>query len=265
MTRSAAELIASGDIDALLAFHRSQFGAARMDGSGDSGDGSGGSGGSGDGGQGGSGSGDGGTGGAGSSGGVTFTADQQAEVNRITGQRTAEATRAAIRQVAQDLGMTVDEAKQFIAEKKAADEAAKSEEQKRLDAIAAKERDAEAKDAAAAAKVRDADIRIALAEAGATGQELRDAAVLIGAGLAADADEAAITTAVDDLKKRRGELFKGPAVPGSAGTNTDTGSGSGAGSGSGGGNGSEGKGGSDKLKAGEENARKFGLVTQKSA
>lgn len=241
MTLSPAALaLARGDIDALLALHRDTFGSARMD-DGDDGEGD---------------DGAGGTGGTG--GGATGTVTQEQATAAAT-RAAAEARRKAIKDVAETLGMSVDEAKTFIADKQAADEQAKSEEQKRADALAERERKAEERERETAQRERNAAIREALAEAGATGQELKDAAVLIAADLAADADDDAIKTAVDDLKKRREELFKGTGG-GTAGTGTDTGTA--GGTGTGGGNGSGGKGGSPKLAAGEERARELGLVRE---
>ena len=213
-----------------------------------------------DNGEGGDGSGDGGSGqqtGSGPNG--TFT---QADIDRIAAQTRAEAKRAAIKDIAAQLGMSPADAKKVLEAKAAADEAAKTEEQKRADELAERERKADERERATAERERSAAVREALAEAGATGQELKDAAVLITAGLDSDADDEAITKAVDDLKKRRAELFKGTTA-GSTGTGTHGAGGSGTGSGGGNaGNGGGGANAASKLAEGAAKARELGLVRE---
>lgn len=121
-----------------------------------------------------------------------------------------EGRRAGLRTITDQVDMSPEEIVQFIKDKQAADEAAKSEEQRRADALAAKERETAAKVAALAAKERDVNRRALLVGLGATGQDLDDAAALLSTRAPADADDAATQAAVEKLKADRPELFTGP-------------------------------------------------------
>lgn len=113
-------------------------------------------------------------------------------------------------------------------EAKQARQAQLTEEQRRAEELAERERAAEAREAAAsereaaaARRDRDSSIRAALVRLGATGDDLDDAAALLR--VADDADETAITTAATALKERRPVLFGGapaaatlPPAPGGA-------------------------------------------------
>ncbi|MEU9014255.1 hypothetical protein AB0D12_31700 [Streptomyces sp. NPDC048479] len=93
-----------------------------------------------------------------------------------------------------------------------------SEEQRRTEELAKREREAderiaaaEQREAEAAKRDRESRVRSALVRLGATGDDLDDATALMR--LADDADDAAITTAAEALKARRAELFGGTAAP----------------------------------------------------
>lgn len=103
-------------------------------------------------------------------------------------------------------------------EAKEARQAQLSDEQRRAEELAEREKAAEAREAAAVAREaaagrrdRDSSIRAALVRLGATGDDLDDASALLR--VADDADEAAITEAATALKERRPVLFGGTAAP----------------------------------------------------
>lgn len=145
---------------------------------------------------------------------VTFT---QRRLNVLMKGEKEEGRRAAFRTVAEAAGLdpdTFDPAKfaDMFKQAEEARQAQMSEEQRRAEELAQKERDLEARVAAAEAKVaeaakrdRESRIRAALVRLGATGDDLDDAVALMR--VADDADDAAITAAADALKGRRGELF----------------------------------------------------------
>lgn len=119
-----------------------------------------------------------------------------------------EKDQGARKLLADSLGFdSLEKAKEFIESQRKAAEDAKSEEQKRLDAITARETAATQAVAEAATATRNARISSALAELGATGENLRDAAVLLAARVTADADEAAIREAAGKLKEARADFF----------------------------------------------------------
>jgi len=140
---------------------------------------------------------------------VTMTQD---ELSRKMTAESEKGGRAAVAKLAEELGMSPAEAVEFVKKAKADAEAAKSEEQKRQDALAAKEKEIAAKEAAAQAREFDLRNRAALVSAGATGENLEDAAALLARRVDADADEAKVTAAVEELKKTRAELFTAPTT-----------------------------------------------------
>lgn len=199
--KSAAQLLASGDVDALLALHRSTFGDARMDAAGSGGD-------AGAGGQGR----EGGAGPAGGAGGEVgpppAAGVPQDTVNAIVARETEKAKTAALQGLADEWGVSLDDARQIVADHKAGEAAKLTEAEKRERAAAEAETKATAREAAAVARERDATIRAALAEAGVGRDDMTDARRLVDIA-DGDLDEKAVGTAVEDLKKRRPELFGG--------------------------------------------------------
>lgn len=119
----------------------------------------------------------------------------------------AEGKRAGIREITEQVNMSPAELVEFVKAKKAQDEAAKSEEQKRQDALAAKEREIADREAKAVARERDAARRAVLVGLGALGDDLNDAAALLGTRISDDADDAATLEAAAKLKETRPELF----------------------------------------------------------
>ncbi|MFJ3699502.1 hypothetical protein ACIPW9_36160 [Streptomyces sp. NPDC090052] len=139
--------------------------------------------------------------------GRTFTQDELtalAAKEKAQGERAG--ARAALEKVAADLGFTnLDDAKAFIEEGRKAKEAQLSEQEKREQALAAREAKADAREKAAAERERIANRRAILVGLGATGVDLEDAVALLR--VPDDADDTAITEAAEALKGRRGELF----------------------------------------------------------
>lgn len=205
---TTASFLASGDIDAVLAFHRATFGETRMDG-----EGAGGAGGAGEGSEGGS-----GTGGAG--GGVRTppaAGVPQDQVNAIVARETEKAKAQALKDFAEKHGLaSAEDAEAALKAHLDAQSAKLSDAEKREKAAADKEAAATAREAAATAKERDATVRAALAVAGCTGKDdMADATRLVQLP-DGDLDDKVAEDAVDALKKRRPELFggkRGPATP----------------------------------------------------
>ena len=129
----------------------------------------------------------------------------QEQIDKQIADATEKAVAEAKAQVEADLGMSVDDVKKMQEEAQAAADAKLSEVEKRekkaLEAIAA----AEEREKTALLKARDAD---ALAELVNAGMDKSRAGRMVGTlGLAADADEAAITAAVEALKTEDPGLF----------------------------------------------------------
>lgn len=140
---------------------------------------------------------------------VTMTQD---ELNRLAAERADRAKRDTIKEIASELGMSPSEAKTRLAAMAAAEQNAKTEEQKRLDAITAKEQEIATIRATTEALERTTRQRAALVSAGVSGMDnLDDAAALLARRLDPDADEAKVGEAVDALRKARPELFTAPA------------------------------------------------------
>lgn len=140
---------------------------------------------------------------------VTMSQD---DLNALAAREKDQGKRAGARQALEDFaaehGFTnVDDAKAFIAAARQAQQDALTEEQKRAAELDRREQELAARETAAARAQRDADRRSALVGLGATGDELTDALALLQAGLADDADAAALTAAAEALKTRRPELF----------------------------------------------------------
>ncbi|MFJ3283280.1 hypothetical protein [Streptomyces halstedii] len=160
----------------------------------------------------------------------TGLAMTQARFSKIMSREHAKGRFNAIRELAEAAGIPFDgvlsDAETFdpssfvklFKDAKEAREAQLSDEQRRAEAIAERERAADARDAAAtereaaaARRERDSLIRAALVRLGATGDDLDDAAALLR--VADDADDNAITEAASALKERRPVLFGGQTAP----------------------------------------------------
>ncbi|MEH0430265.1 hypothetical protein QBB34_28920 [Streptomyces stelliscabiei] len=134
----------------------------------------------------------------------------QEDLSRLLAREKTQGGRAAVKKLLGDLGFDNSEAlTEFITTKREAEQAALSEVERREQAAEEKLRAAETREAQAAAKERAAVRRAALAGLGAAGDDLNDAVLLIDRALAdqPDADEDAVTTAAEQLKERRPELF----------------------------------------------------------
>lgn len=140
----------------------------------------------------------------------TFT---QEELQRIAAKEKRDGKASGQLELAKELGYETVEAMKAAAQKqREAEEAAKSEEQKRLDEIARREKAAEEREAKAAERERVALRKDALRDLGAKGEDLEDALSLLR--VADDADEETVAEAAEALKERRPELFKDePADP----------------------------------------------------
>ena len=144
----------------------------------------------------------------------TFTQD---DLTRIATAESAKGKRAGAAEVAAELGMTVAEAKALIATATAAQEAAKTEAQKATDAATAAKTAADAATATAAQTILASKVTTALVIAGITPQvdgkanpALAMAVRLVD--VPADADDAAITAAID-IVKAAAPAFFAPPVP----------------------------------------------------
>lgn len=143
---------------------------------------------------------------------------------------------AALHQIIEAAGLSDDQADptklaELLKEGKQARQAQLSDEQRRAEELAererafeAREQAAQAREAAAAKRERESQITAALVRLGATDDDLDDATELLRNRIAEDADQAAITTAAEALKERRPVLFGGvtaqqnalPPAPGGA-------------------------------------------------
>lgn len=185
-------------------------------GSGKGGDGAGGDGGGDPGGGGGSGDGGDGSGGSGGDGGTrTFTQD---EVTRMTAREKNQGRQAAAQEIADELGMPIEEAKQVLAAARERDEAQKSEAEKARDKADRERQEAEKAKAAAARERYDARVERALIRAGIGSDDtsrLERVARMVTADTEADFD--AIVDEVDTLKEDFPELFGGSGGEGGEG------------------------------------------------
>lgn len=135
----------------------------------------------------------------------TFT---QEEVARLAAREKDQGERAGKAALLGALGFTkAEDLTKFVTEAKAAQDAAMTETQRKEAAITDREVAVAAREAAATAALAEAKRTTALAAAGASGADLADATRLLDAPQ--DADDTALAAAVDALKGRRPELFKG--------------------------------------------------------
>ncbi|KQP81582.1 hypothetical protein [Aeromicrobium sp. Leaf291] len=161
----------------------------------------------GDGGAGGDG-GDGGDGGGGD-GGRTFTQD---EVSQKLTEEKRQGRRAGARDVLSRVGFeTAEELEAFVTSQREAAEAAKTEDQRRADALEERERKLAAREVETEKKERVRVRRAALRDVDVKADDLDDALLLLSREVEEDADEDAVAEAVEKLKGRRPELFGKPA------------------------------------------------------
>lgn len=148
----------------------------------------------------------------------TFT---QADLDRIVTREKAAASRSAASQLAESLGMSVDDAKKLLAEHAAAQDAAKTQAQRDAEALTAARAEADrAKGEVTAARhavaVERELVRAGLVlpdDAAERDDALTQAAALVSADQGADG--AAIAAAVKATKKRWPGLFAAPSKAGS--------------------------------------------------
>lgn len=198
------------DLAGFLAWHRGVYGDARMEGDGGAGGGAG----------------DGGQGGAGGQGGGqgserTFT---QADMNATVARETASAKAKAEQEIATALGVSVDEAKTIIAERRASDDAKKTEAERDAAAAATAKTDAERIKNEAAQDRHDARVERILGQAGLdTGNDTLRLAGLAAIKVPVGADEATVKAAVEQAKKDAPALFAATAGGAGGGTHSDAG------------------------------------------
>ncbi|KIZ15396.1 hypothetical protein SNA_27985 [Streptomyces natalensis ATCC 27448] len=144
----------------------------------------------------------------------------QKQLSTMLAREKDQGGRAAVRSLVGKLGFTSSaELTDYIGVQRQAEDDQLSEAQRREQELAARERAAVAREAQALARERDAARRALLAGVGATGRDLDDAVALLR--MPDDADDGALTEAVEELKSRRPELFTGaarqaPSAPGGA-------------------------------------------------
>ncbi len=138
--------------------------------------------------------------------GRTFT---QAEVDRMTGRARSEAKRAAAKELADELGIDVSQAKAIIAAKNKADDDAKSEAERAAEAAKTAKAQADADRAAAARERFEAKLERTLTKAGVPEKALARALRLVD--LEPGADDDAIAAEIDVLKDDVPGLFEDPS------------------------------------------------------
>lgn len=142
---------------------------------------------------------------------VSMTQDElTALATREKSQGERAGARKALEKFAADHGFTtVEDAEQFIAAARQAQQDALSEEDKRRQELEKREQELAAREASAVARERAAIRKSALVQLGATGSDLEDALALLERDLrdSPDADEQAVQTAAQALKERRQALF----------------------------------------------------------
>lgn len=136
---------------------------------------------------------------------ITLTQD---ELNRRATQEKQEGKRAAERQIAETLGVSIEEAKAIVKAQQDKEAESMSEAERKAADADKKLTAAEQKDRSATLKLRQADVKLALAGEGITEKaELDLVSNMILPTLADDADEAAVQTAVAQLKETMPRLF----------------------------------------------------------
>ncbi|MGW2384415.1 hypothetical protein [Streptomyces sp. NPDC001658] len=155
----------------------------------------------------------------------TGLAMTQDRFTKIMKRQYDKSRNAAYRELAESAGLPFDPDTfdptafaQLLKDAKETRQAQMSEEQRRAEELATREKELQARLEAAAQREKDAadrdrasKVRAALVSRGATGDDLDDAAALLR--VADDADDTAIQEAADKLKERRSELFGAHPVP----------------------------------------------------
>ncbi|MFC9497632.1 hypothetical protein [Streptomyces sp. NPDC056982] len=146
----------------------------------------------------------------------------QEDLVRIAAKEKSQGERAGARKALEDfaaeLGFNnIDDAKSFVEAGRKAKQEALSEQERREQEVAEREKKAAELMARAEARERATIREKALARLGATGADLDDALALLERDLreSPDADEATVITAAEALKERRAALFgtTAPATP----------------------------------------------------
>lgn len=142
---------------------------------------------------------------------VTFTAEQQAELNRIAAREKDEGKRAAERAIADELGVPLDQAKKILEAHNKAEEEKKSEEQRLADERAALAKEREDVDA----ERHRTNVERALVLQGVTDEVKirRIAAILATEGLQPGARPDDISASVTKLREDMPELFGAGSPP----------------------------------------------------
>ena len=117
------------------------------------------------------------------------------------------AERDAHKAIADQLGCTIDEAKQFLADRANAEAAKLTEVEKREQAAAKREQDAATREAEANRRARLADVSLALTTTGVRADRVTYATNAVMADLAEDADAEAIGAQVEKVKEAIPEFF----------------------------------------------------------
>jgi len=136
----------------------------------------------------------------------------QAELDRVAGQTRAEAKRKAEQDVANALGVPLDEAKAIIAERQQRVEAEKTEAQKATEAANKARSEADDAKKTAAQETLRARAVVALVKAKLNPDRLDRATVLLLADVDADADADAVDAAATKLAEETPEWFTGEAA-----------------------------------------------------
>jgi colicin import membrane protein len=132
----------------------------------------------------------------------TFT---QADVDKAASARAAEARRKATADLAEQLGVSVEEAKKIIAASKSAEESQKTEAQRAKEAADQAKREAEEAKAEAARERQAAQVERALIKSRVRDDCLEDSLALLKVDAEASPEE--ITAAVEAFTQRRPEFF----------------------------------------------------------
>lgn len=132
----------------------------------------------------------------------TFT---QADVDKAASARAAEAKRKATSDLAEQLGVSVDEAKKIIAAHQSAEDAQKTEAQRAKEAADQAKAEADAAKAEAAAERQAARVERALIKDHVRDDCLEDSLSLLKVAPEATPEE--LTAAIEAFKERRPEFF----------------------------------------------------------
>lgn len=136
----------------------------------------------------------------------------QEELNRIAAREKNEGKQAALREIAEKFGMSIEDAEQLIKAKREADTAQMSEAERKLAEADEKIRKAEERERAADERELQANVRDALRDAGVSKDVVQRAGRLLDVEVGAD--EAKIKDEVEALKKVMPELFKSESTEG---------------------------------------------------